>query len=235
METQSPAQTKNPVLAPQASVKKPDFFKIFFPILGFLIIFIVFGNIYISLKKQTSSAVPVTPTPIPTQVIITPAIFPTINWTVYTNEKYKCSFGYPDDIELKLYQTSQGKLEEFPHLFNKKYGDVSTMWFFVKDNPNRMEIKAFLDYDFQKEKKEAEQTNVPLPLELENGKYVTINNIRGYQGTAFAADSQALLTYLPNDNYVIGIRFDDSNPNFAFAQENKELFLQILSTFKFLP
>lgn len=198
---------------------KPNYLKtIIFSVLGILL---VNSIIYLYLQNQKLKKQVLNPQVFPTAQVPSPTISISLNkiegWTKYKNDNFKFSFSYPkkyilldqlkiigDNILLQNYQDKPNRVEEST--------DFQLVIFVGKDEGKDLEEYPKL---WQSDLGELSSKKI-----LIGG----INAVEGFSGQKY----QAVPTiWLKNNGYLYTIQL--STPNVA----NKQMFDQILSTFKF--
>ncbi len=104
-----PAPVSQPI-AQKPSVTPSNHSKLLFIIIGVLILIIAGMGVYIfnskknqsseSIKQASKSAIPTSPTVVPTTTAPSVTVNPTVNWKTYTSSADKLSFKYPNDWKL---------------------------------------------------------------------------------------------------------------------------------------
>lgn len=151
MEQTNPVQVESVTLVapavnqPPVSPKKSNksFLVILLAILGLILAGgLVYAGVQIG-KKQ--SLISVSPTPMPTEVLIptipisTPTPDPTAGWKTYTNKKYGYSISYPINWDVKEFPESGGYIEVTSLNPDKVTDRISAIFITVSPNPYEVE------------------------------------------------------------------------------------------------
>ena len=135
------------------------------------------------------------------------------NWKTYTNTKHGYSIKYPDGIGIKILFPYKGDVSQNTLVISFPEKDKWTSQMFIKYNAGNLK---------------------PSISQIKDGsKEVAINSTSAYQKIVFAIDSYKLTTYFVKNDSVIEIWYDSQNPNDPNLEEHKNIFDQILSTFRF--
>lgn len=150
---------------------------------------------------------------------------PTANWKTYTNQKYKYSLDYPEEWVVEEGTESNianvrlsPEVDECPsgiNPFTCVYAEIIDIY--VEDNPENLSIENFLN------------KNKKLPNTI-SFQPIVINGIEGRRTTSIPGQFENDDIFIKNGSQIINIRLIH---NLMEKRISKELFDQILQTFKF--
>lgn len=164
---------------------------------------------------------------------------PTANWKTYTNHEYGYSVEYPSDwkvSEAKPPNTpdwpydilQENQLHEVKFLEEKIDTWPGSFVILVNKNPENFDTKSWASNYF-----------VPLISDptvnlAEPQGEISINNHTAYKFSVFEFDGYRTEIGLVKNGNIYMFTFTDDTPNDPNLEEHKEIYNQILSTFKFL-
>lgn len=177
-------------------------------------------------QNQLPQASILTTTPTESLMESSPTINPRANWKTYTNTKYGYTFKYPPEFTLDSYGQVSG--EEGTIELTKANNNPQTS-ILVDASISETSKSLYLDY------KSRADGNTATGQLIEGGSEVAVsmseiqlaNNI-AYQGVLESNTDILINILIERNNLIYGLQF------ITEVKEDKALFDQILSTFKFL-
>jgi hypothetical protein len=217
-----------PSLKTVESLPKPKNNWILIAIIAVLFVAVLY-LLYFNFNKSpvtTSTSTPITGI-IPTETVIPTAIpttNPTVGWKTYTNSQYNLSFEYqPDQTvnENELNSTYGGKETVLSTKYNGYYFDL-----FIEENKNKVSFNTFL-------KDETNQIGFTSYTNKTIGKLNgDLAEIVGNKGTLDILYASLDFYMIDSNNHLYRFRLD-TNDEMNVTNSDRQLFNQILSTFKF--
>jgi hypothetical protein len=149
----------------------------------------------------------------------------TSDWKTYINFNYGYSIKYPPSAKIESYE----QLPQQEELIEIKINNSTTMIINVSDKQADKDL-----YLMTKLQTEEAVSEYPQKQDTDFGtfehKIFDINEMIVYQRSIESESDILFITYGEKDGIIFGFQFTSNNPE---IEKNKELYNQILSTFKF--
>ena len=195
-------------------------------VVGIIVLVLILAGIgYFTVSKNNSTSSP-EPSPTPTaSPEATPD--PTADWETYTNTKYKYSFNYPSNWNTK--ETEDRYLPDSviqETQSTTQSGNAYGFTVYISENTKDLTLEQF-DANYKLES--ATGSNL-----IRGKEDTTLASLQAKKYDVFSFDRNLTQTITIQGGFIYKVEFDSENPNDPDFETNKQIYNQILSTFKFL-
>jgi len=194
-----------------------------------LVLFVIgYASYYFFLDSQLSNIFRSNPSPTPS-ITISPSPDPTVNWKTYTNSTYNFSFKYPSQYTID--NTIIKSFDEYARFFEGRRHKLAVL---VQPNTNNLSLNEFIQTTNLIDSK----IKQPIHVGNQNG-LLLVNEMLCLQNGSTCPEGEVEFTLtnvvFSKENFIVSIQTNSYlDEGDQAPMKDKELLLQILSTFKFL-